>query len=705
MPHYLEPLINPDSIAVMGATQREYSPGNEVMVNLLKGRYPGRLYPVNPGYQEVLGVPCFESLAAVPGTVEHVIFTVGDHRIEDCLDEAIKAGVKACTIYSALVLQDDTVPCLKDRIQAKAKAAGMLLAGANGMGFYNFTQRVWCCGFDTRDHAPSGNVALLSQSGAGMSGITDCEERINFSFAASTGQELIVTLEDYLDYVLDQPETKVVGLFLETSRQPEKFIRALQKANDKKIPIVVLKVGKTAMSAELAVSHSGALVGSDRTYQAVFDRYGVQRVDDMDQLATALIMFAQPNAVASGGVVSLHDSGGQRQLLIDLAEQYDVPLTTVNASTTKQLESLLDPGLPPVNPLDAWGAGGADAPVMMANCFTALLSDPDAALGAVIHDRAPGGKIYTNYIDYLTTAHKTQAKPVFLVANRQGSGSDQQAIDVTHKGFPIIDGVSQFLVGARCLINYRDFLATPVPQAVELPVAVTERWQNRLTKVVAGADARLSEAEGSKMLSEFGVVMTRPILCSSEAQLISTTSRVTYPVVLKTAQPDIEHKSDVGGVVLGIDSDQALFEAYRDMNKRLGPHVIVVPMVEDAGAEMLLGIACDQQFGPVIVLGMGGIYTEVMDDVVTLLPPFDAATAKRSLARLKMKSVLDGVRGGDALDVDAYCEAAARLSTFALEFKFLVKEIDINPVKVKASACIGLDALVVLNKKQSKAVL
>ncbi len=702
MSHYLEPLINPKSIAVMGASQRADTPGNEVIVNLLKGSYPGALYPINPNYDDVLGVKCFDSLAAIPETVEHIIFTVGDHRIESCLDEAIEAGVKACTIYSALELENDTAPYLKQRIQAKAKAAGILLAGANGMGFYNFTKQVWCCGFDTRDHAPAGNVTLLSQSGAGMSGITDCEQRINFNFAASSGQELIVTLEDYLDYALDQPETRVVGLFLETSREPEKFIAALKKANDKKIPIVVVKVGKTAMSAKLAVSHSGALVGSDRTYQAVFDRYGVQRVDDMDQLATTLMMFAQPNQLAAGGVVTLHDSGGQRQLLIDLADQLGVSLTELTEQTTAELEGLLDPGLPPVNPLDAWGAGGGDAPLMMANCFTALLSDDNAALGAVVHDRAPDGKIYPNYIDYLKAAHKASPKPVFLVASRQGSGSDQQAIDITHEGFPIIDGVSQFLVGAKCLLNYRDFLAAPESHSVELSAVVLERWRKRLTQAVADGETRLGETEASKMLSQFGVKMTQSVLCTSEAQLISTASRISYPVVIKTAQPEIEHKSDVGGVVLDIQSDQALFQAYRDMAKRLGPKVIVVPMVKEQGAEMVMGIAYDEQFGPVIVLGMGGIYTEVFNDVVALLPPFDAATAKRSLQRLTMKPLLDGVRGGDALDVDAYCEAAARLSVFALEFKQHIKEIDINPIKVKVSGCIGLDALVLLNQSQQK---
>ncbi|HIE82712.1 MAG TPA: CoA-binding protein, partial [Dehalococcoidia bacterium] len=178
------------------------------------------------------------------------------------------------------------------------------------MGFYNFTASIWACGFDTRSDHKHGNVTLISQSGSGMSGILDVDERIDFNFAVSTGQELLVSAEDYLDYALDQKETKVIGFFMETSRYPEKLIAAFEKAKQRGIPIVAIKVGRTALASELGESHSGAMAGSDVVYDAVFDYYGVQRVDDMDELATALIMFAQPHRVAEGGLVSIHDSGG-----------------------------------------------------------------------------------------------------------------------------------------------------------------------------------------------------------------------------------------------------------------------------------------------------------------------------------------------------------------------------------------------------------
>ena len=200
----------------------------------------------------------------------------------------------------------------------------------------------------------------------------------------------------------------------------------------------------------------------------------------MDKLATALIMFAQPQAAATGGIACLHDSGGERQLMIDLADQYSVLLAQLDAQTLARLKGLLDPGLPAVNPLDGWGAGGADAPANMAACFTALLEDQHVALGAVIHDRGPNSEVYTSYMEYLHQAQDATAKPVFLVANRQGSGSDNLAITSTQNGFPVIDGVSQFLVGARCLLNYRDFQLRQAPQLPSLSTERIAHWRQRL---------------------------------------------------------------------------------------------------------------------------------------------------------------------------------------------------------------------------------
>ena len=689
--HYLDPLLRPASIAVVGASERPHSVGRRTVQNLLTGHYPGTLYTVNPGYDSILGIPCFPDLAALPETVEHVVFALGDAHIEAALDDAIAHGATAATIMSSLVLEHDEEPLLKERIARKIEASGLLVCGANGMGFYNLAHGVWVCGFDTRENHPrGGNVTLISHSGSGMAGIMDCEERIDFNLVVSTGQELCVSMDQYLDFALEQPETRAIGLFMETARNPAGLIAAFEKARQRQVPIVVLKVGRTELSARLAVSHSGAIAGRDDAYQALFDRYGLQRVQDMDELATAMIMFAQPHPVAPGGLVSIHDSGGERQLAIDLAHDMDVDLAEIEPATEARLEELLDPGLPAVNPLDAWSAGGPDADSVMEECLASLMSDPNAALGAVIHDRGPLGELYESYFEYMRRGHQASGKPVFLVANRQGSGTDPGAVAITREGFPMIDGLRSFLAGVRCLLGYRDFLVRAVDEPVAADAELVTRWRTKL----AGGNT-LDEYGSSRLLADFGVPMNPAHLARSDTELLEAAEELDFPLVLKTAEPGILHKTDCGGVILGIETLQQLEQAYQDLSNRLGERVMVTPMVNFRGQELVLGMVRDEQLGPLVMIGFGGINVETIRDVACALPPFGEKTARELLDSLQLRPLLDGLRDRPAVDVDAFCAAASRFSILAAALGDVIREIDVNPIIVHTGGCIAVDALVV----------
>jgi acyl-CoA synthetase (NDP forming) len=690
MSHRLTPLLEPASIAVLGATERAGTVGRTTVENLLKGGYAGRLYPVNPGYATVCGVPCFPTLAALPERVEHVIFAVGDARVEGALEEVIAHGARAATLMSSLYLADDGEPSLQDRVAARIRACGLVVCGGNGMGFYNFSQGVWACGFQTRQHGRDGNIAFISHSGSGMCGIVDTDERLAFNLVVSTGQELAVAMHDYLDYALELASTRVVGLFMETARDPEGLRAALEKANRRRIPVVALKVGRTELAAKLTVSHTGAIAGRDGAYQALFDRYGVHRVDDLHELATTLAMFAQPHPVGAGGLVSIHDSGGERQLLIDAADRARVPLTELTADSTARLASLLDPGLPAVNPLDAWSTGGPDYHVSMQNCFATLMADPGAALGAVVHDRVAGGGIHDSYIDYLRAGHTASGKPAFLVANTQGTGADPQVVAATREGFPVLDGLAPFLRGVRALLEQRDFVARAQGPAAELPRGVASRWQQRLRN-----GTPLDEHDGMQLLRAAQLPGTDSRIAVNESEVREAARALGYPLVLKTAMPGIEHKSDVDGVRLALADEGALLTAYRDVGSRLGPRVLVAPMIAARGIEMLLGAIRDEQFGPVVLLGSGGLHVEALADVAYALPPFDAATARRLLDRLQVGRLLTSRRHARRPAIDEFCAVAARFSTLVAATADVIREIDLNPVIVHADGCTIVDALIV----------
>lgn len=701
MPHRLEPLLNPASIAVVGASERENTPGREIMNNLLNGGYGGSLYTVNPRYQSVCGVPCFADLAALPETVEQVYIAVGDAHVEGVLEKAIEHGARAVVVISSLA-GDGHESALMTRIRDRADDAGILLMGGNTMGYYNFTRGLWACAFDTRDnHVASGGITLITHSGAGMSGLIDCDERLDCNLAVSTGQELTVRMDEYMDYALEQEATRVVGLFMETAREPEALRAVLRKARDRGIPVVALKVGRTEFSARLAESHSGAMAGQDTAFQALFDRYGVIRVRDLDEFTTALIMFNQPHPVAPGGLVALHDSGGERQLLVDLADELGVAVTELGDETVRQLEQTLDPGLPAVNPLDAWSAGGPNYHRIMEDCLAALMTDPAAAMGAVVHDRAPDGRIYTDYFDYMRKGHAASGKPAFLVANRQGTGSDPRVVEVTREGFPVLDGLRPFLVGARALMDFRDFqtafLTGPADAVPLVDENMAATWRSRLRRR-AERNESPGEATVLQMLGAFGIPASEAVTANSEAGVLRAAKSLTHPVVLKTAEPGIAHKSDVGGVVMCIADEEGLRTAYRDISGRLGPAVVVMPQVAHDGVEMVLGMVRDRQFGPLVMLGFGGRDVESEGRVRFLMPPFGPQTARRAVDRLPGRARLDAWRGRGPLAVDAYCAAAARFSVMVSCLADTIYELDVNPVIVHGDGCVAVDAFIGLGE-------
>ena len=693
MPHRLDPLLDPESIVIVGATTSG-GMGSRVIKNLQRGGFKGKLYGLHPKNEDAFGIPCYPDFKSLPETVEHAIFAVSDERIEGLVDAAIEAGVKAMSMMSMLYLDDDHKPYLKDRIQTKLKEADILLCGANGMGFFHIEKGVWVNGHFSRPNHEPGGVCIISQSGSGVAGIIDCEERINLNLSVSSGSELTVGAEDYLDYILHQESTTVVGLFLETIRKPAQMIKSFELANEKRIPIIALKTGRTERSAELTVSHSGGLAGVDDCYNALFDKYGVQRVADMDELATTLIMFDQPHALANGNMVSMHDSGGERQLIIDIADQQGVEFAELEESTTQKLEEILDPGLPPVNPLDAWGKGLGNADQIMIDSMIAMLSDSNASMGAIVMDRGPLGKIFPEYVDYLEQTNQQTGKPVFLVSNRQGTGTDPLVLKLTQNGTPVIDGLHSFLAGVRCLHQYRDFLSMKDAINIDLDSDALKKYQDQLDQ-----SDFVSEADALNMFFDLGLNANQSNIISNEEELVSTAKEMDFPLVLKTAVQDVYHKSELSGVYLNIDSEEELRSSYKELQEKLPGNALLAKMVQSEGVEMIVGMTTDQQLGPMVTIGFGGYYAEAMNDAITLMPPFSKEMAKKALSKLKMKTLLEGYRGSKPADLDAFAEFASRFSVIAVELSNQVCEIDLNPVILGNDNCIAVDALISLHQQ------
>jgi acyl-CoA synthetase (NDP forming) len=697
MTHKLTPLMSPRAVALVGASPRTDSPGNDMLRMLRKSGFKGPAYAINPKYEEVEGYRCFPSLASLPERVDHVVLSVANARIEAALDEAIAHGARGATILGSLYLENDLEPPLTRRIAAKAKAAGMAICGGNCMGFYNDEDGFWSVGFPA-DRAPRpGHIAFISHSGSVFGCLAHNDPRFRFNICVSPGQELVTTAADYMDYALERDSTRVIGLFLETVRDPPKFVAVLEKAARREIPVVVLKVGKSEEAARQALGHSGALTGNDASYDALFRRYGVVRVDTVDELGTSLLMFAQGRRCAPGGMSAILDSGGECEMITDLAEELGVPFAKINDATKAKLAARLDYGLEARNPLDAWGTG-QDFVGIFRDCIQALHDDPDTGVMVHFSDVRTGYYVHEGFVDAHKELLKSTTKPVVVATNYTQLRHDAIVARFDAIGIPVLDGSIASIKSVRHMMGYRDFLVRGAVAAPRPPDGARTRWAKRLAEPRA-----LEEAEGLALFQDYGIPVIPHRLVESADAAQAAAAALGYPVAMKTAAPGILHKTDADGVRLKLADAAAVSKAYADLAGRLGSRVLVAQMAE-GGVEIMLGMSVDPQFGPVVVIGAGGILVEILKSVTHELAPFDAATARRAIERLApVKRLLAGARGRKPSDVDKLCGTIARFSAMCADLADLVTEIDANPVIAGPGGVVAVDAVVVPKAVRDKA--
>lgn len=689
-PHRLERMLAPASVALVGASTVPNVPGNDMVLELQVSRYPGAVFPVNPKYDEVEGHRCYPSLADLPAVPDLAVLGVGNAALEEQVESAIALGVGGLVIPGSVVVpDDDPADPLRARIRRMAVVGDVPIVGGNCMGFYNVEKWFRTLPFHRPYELTDGGVTLIAQSGSVLTALLWNNQKLKFNLAVSPGQELVTTTAEYMDYALDQPSTRVIALFIETVRSPTAFTAALTRAADLGVPVVALKAGRSPQAAELALSHSGAIAGDDAAYQTMFERYGVLSVKSLDELAATALVLSDERRPAAGGVAAIMDSGGERELMIDLADDIGVSFAAISDATRRVLTDQLDHGLEPINPLDAWGTG-RNYQMIFERCFQALVDDPDTAIGVFVADLTSGFYLHESFARICRRVHRRTSKPVVMLTNHTGTDSQDLARRMTDLGVPVLDGTVAGLLAVHHALEYRDFAGRPtISPAPSPPSAVTAKWRARLAQ-----PEMLNESEGLDLLADYGVPTMPHRTASTVDEAIEAASELGYPVVLKTAAPGVLHKSDVGGVALNLTDDGAVRRAYADIHARLGPTVLIAPMVLP-DVEMALGIVTDPQFGPMVLVAGGGVFIEVLGDRQLGLVPIDRKIAERMLGKLAIKPILDGVRGRPAVDIAAVAEALVALSNLAADVGDLIAELDVNPLAVTSDGCMSLDALVV----------
>jgi acyl-CoA synthetase (NDP forming) len=690
----LDALLSPRSIALVGASPRAESAGLSMVEMSRIDGYRGRVFPINPRYGNIGDLRCFASLADLPETVDHVVIGLANAQLEQGLEEAIAHGARAATIFATAQLEETASPKLAQRLARRARDADIALCGPSSMGFYSRRIGLRVAGFPSTAGLREGGIVFVAQSGSAFSALAHNDRRLGFLACVSSGMELATTAADYLDWAVVQPETRVVGFFLEQVRDTQRFMAALERAAARGIPVVVLKVGRTARSAAMAVSHTGALAGSDLAFVAMCRRHGVVLVEDLDELAATLLMFDQSRRPGPGALASIHDSGGEREMIVDIAERLGVPFAEITPETRAAIAPHLDPGLVAENPLDAWGTA-RDYVDRFAAKLGALVADPNVAIGVFFSDVREDYWYSQGVVEATRRVARAATKPVLIATNYSKTFNHALARDLAAEGIPVVEGSRETLLAIGHAFAWRDRRATKQLDPPSPPdPATVAAWRARLADATS-----LDEHDGLSMLADFGVtvVATRRVGSLAEAQ--AAASAIGYPVALKTAAGHA-HKSEVGGVHLGLADPAQLERAYRDLETRLGRQALVCAMAPK-GVEIGLGAVIDPDYGPVVVVSAGGVLIEILADRAAALAPIGTHEAAAMIGELRAAALLRGVRGAPPADMAALAQAVSAFSTMVAALADALAEIDVNPIIAGPRGALAVDALIVRKQRST----
>ncbi|HXW57245.1 MAG TPA: bifunctional acetate--CoA ligase family protein/GNAT family N-acetyltransferase [Candidatus Cybelea sp.] len=699
----LECMFHPRSIAVIGATDREASVGRTLLVNLRTPRFRGAIYPVNPKRTEVLGLPTFRDIAAIPERVDLAVVVTPAPSVPGIIAECVARGVRSVVVISAgFKERGEEGKRLEDQIRAQLLPSKMRLVGPNCLGIMNPISGLNAT--FAHDMALEGNVAFLSQSGALETAILDwsLEEKVGFSALVSTGSMLDVGWGDLIDYFGDDPHTHSILIYMESVGDAPSFLSAARAVALRK-PIIVIKAGRTEAASKAAGSHTGALTGSDEVFDAALRRCGVLRVETIGDLFYMAKTLARQPRPKGPRLTILTNAGGPGVLATDALIATGGELSPISETTIESLDEFLSPNWSHANPIDVLGDAG---PSEYARALAIALRDPSSdGLLAIL---CPQGMTNPSEVAASLKPYASgQGKPI-LASWMGGALIADGVAKLNEAGIPTFSypdtAARAFSYMWRYSYNLRGLYETPsLAEEVEASHQASGQALSLIDKARQSGRTLLTELESKQILAAYGIPTVETRLARSASEAASIARDLGFPVVLKIHSETITHKTDVGGVKLNLVNEDAVAEAYREIKEAVSRKagddqfqgVTVQPMARLDGYELILGSSVDPQFGPVLLFGSGGQLVEIYRDRALALPPLNATLAERLMEQTKVFKALQGVRGRAAVDLDQLKRVLIRFSTLVVEQPW-IKEIDINPLLASPDRLLALDARVVL---------
>ena len=700
-------MLNPRSLAIVGATPRlQY--GGRMLAAALKASDRLQVYPVNPRYDEIMDTKCYSSVSELPEAPDLVAVVVPYNHVLDVLRESHQKGVGAAIVISAGFAErgEDDRRELQNEMGKFALESGMRVSGPNCLGIANIKDDIWVSASSLGSQESQGNsgkIGLVCQSGASAFGPflnRAIDGGIGFTYVVSTGNEADLDFSDFVRYLLDDEDTKVIAGFVEGFKDARKFIDVAEVAAQRGKPIVLIKIGRSELGAQAALSHTAALTGTDAIYDAAMAQHGVIRVQDYDELLEVSQLLAQLPSPDKQSISLVSHSGGISSLTADMCGQAGLDLPALSQAASDGINDVLKGFGWAANPADVTGFANSES---FPRIMELMIDEPDVGTLVVA---SSGGDPQAEQV--IAQRDQALAKPlgqqkgvVFLWT---GSRNTTDGLDKLKQAqVPVFYTPNRLATGLRSYLDYHHWLEkSRIQDAPQVP-ALDENQQDAISRLVENRSGNsLSEHEAKELIAAWGIPGTRESLANSPAEAVAAARELGYPVALKLDSPDVLHKTEAGVIWLGLERDQDVWNAFGEVMStaegllatgEIPPDpplrkggitingVLVQEMVADA-VEVIVGVSYDPQMGPVLLFGAGGVMVEVYNDVALRLCPVSLQHAYEMIAQVKGSRLLQGYRGRPPADLDALADTLVRVSHMAINLEGKLSELDINPLMV-----------------------
>ena len=689
--------LSPKSIAVIGASDKEGSVGRAITSNIMKG-YTGTVFPISPTRDTVFDQKAYKSVLDVPDEIDLAVIITKNTIVPIVLEECGKKKIQGAIVITAGFKEvDEEGKKLEEQLKDIAKKYNLQVIGPNCLGVMNLDPNTMMNSTFLKITPKSGEIALVSQSGAICAALVEdaSAQGIGFSAVISMGNKADMTEIDVLKMLAEHEQTKVIVMYLEDMGDGQEFLKVckqITKQNVVKKPVLVLKSGRSPEGAKAAMSHTGALMGSDEIYDALLQQSGAIRVDTMEELFDYATAFSKQPLPTNGDLVIVSNAGGPAIISTDSCSKLGIKMAKI-----EEIRSKIDAVIPPWgssrNPVDI--VGDADF-----NRFENVLNEvlQHKNVGSVISMCTPSATLdYDKLAEVIVRMSKKYKKT--MLASLMGLDEGITNREILAAGdVPYYTYAEGSIRALKAMLRFVEWVKSPDGNITKFEVD-KDKAKSIFDKVKTEGRSNLLEDEGREILDAYGFPLPQSIVATTEDEAVDAANKIGYPIVMKISSPQIVHKSDAGGVKVNLTNDDETRDGFRTIMENAKKYdsnaeikgVLIVEMVK-GGKEMIIGSKLEPGMGPVVMLGMGGIYVEILKDVTFRLAPLTDQEANDMISSIKTKKLLDGVRGEEPSDINKLSECIQRLSQLVSDFKE-IKELDMNPVLVmeKGKGCKILD--------------